>query len=128
MIRESISNRKRFAVFDRDFFTCQYCGRSAPNAVLECDHIIAVANGGTNCESNLITSCRECNSGKTNKQLDPLFVEMKSKRVNMSAKEVVAYFVDKKIEETSRRSYMALFGCDYDQDQAITCDPEFEVW
>ena len=58
-----------FEVFKRDSFTCQYCGKSAPDAVLEVDHIIPVSKGGDNDISNLITSCFECNRGKSNKKL-----------------------------------------------------------
>lgn len=62
--RKSISKRERFAVFERDSFTCQYCGRKAPEVHLEIDHIRPVCDGGTNDISNLITACAECNTGK----------------------------------------------------------------
>jgi hypothetical protein len=60
-----ISNALRFEVFQRDRHTCQYCGRRAPELELEVDHPIPVARGGTDDFENLITSCRECNSGKS---------------------------------------------------------------
>lgn len=62
--RKSISKKLRFEVFKRDNFTCQYCGRMAPNVVLEVDHINPVSNGGENDIMNLITSCVDCNRGK----------------------------------------------------------------
>lgn len=65
MGRQSIRPKKRFAIFARDDFTCQYCGAKAPQVVLEIDHITPVCKGGTNDESNLITACRECNNGKS---------------------------------------------------------------
>ena len=37
--RKSLSKKIRFEVFKRDKFTCQYCGKTAPNVVLEVDHI-----------------------------------------------------------------------------------------
>lgn len=46
--RVPISKALRFEVFKRDSFTCQYCGRSAPEVVLEVDHIVPVSKGGTN--------------------------------------------------------------------------------
>jgi hypothetical protein len=52
-------------VFKRDSFTCQYCGKKAPDVVLHVDHINPVKLGGTNEILNLITSCVECNSGKS---------------------------------------------------------------
>lgn len=62
--RKPLSKKIRFEVFKRDNFTCQYCGRSAPDVVLEVDHINPVKNGGTNDILNLITSCHDCNNGK----------------------------------------------------------------
>ena len=62
--RVAISKRTRFEVFKRDKFTCQYCGKHPPEVILEVDHITPVAEGGTNEEANLITSCRDCNRGK----------------------------------------------------------------
>ena len=64
MERKQIPKKIRFEVFKRDSFTCQYCGRKAPDVILECDHITPVAEGGTNDFLNLITACRDCNRGK----------------------------------------------------------------
>lgn len=68
--RKSISKKIRFEVFKRDKFICQYCGRQSPNVILEIDHIEPVSKGGTNDILNLITSCKDCNRGKTNVRLD----------------------------------------------------------
>ncbi|APT17173.1 HNH endonuclease [Staphylococcus epidermidis] len=68
--RKSLSNKIRFEVFKRDNFTCQYCGKSAPEVVLNVDHIEPISEGGTNDLFNLITSCFECNNGKRDKKLD----------------------------------------------------------
>ena len=68
--RKSLSKKTRFEVFKRDKFTCQYCGRMAPDVVLEVDHIKPVSEGGTNGMLNLITSCRDCNRGKGKIRLD----------------------------------------------------------
>jgi len=54
----------RWEIMERDNFTCQYCGRSAPDVMLEIDHKTAIADGGTNDLSNLITACTACNRGK----------------------------------------------------------------
>jgi len=67
--RKAISTRTRFEVFKRDSFKCQYCGSSAPDVLLEVDHINPVANGGTNDILNLITACEKCNGGKSDKLL-----------------------------------------------------------
>jgi hypothetical protein len=69
MAREAIRKSVRFEVFKRDSFTCQYCGQKAPDVVLEVDHITPVAAGGDNEILNLVTACRGCNSGKSDRQL-----------------------------------------------------------
>lgn len=68
--RKAISKRIRFDVFKRDSFTCQYCGRKAPDVVLQVDHIVPVKNGGKNTSLNLATSCAGCNAGKSCIPLD----------------------------------------------------------
>lgn len=67
--RKPISKVVRMEVFKRDSFRCQYCGRSAPEVVLEIDHIKPIAKGGDNSILNLITSCRDCNRGKGAREL-----------------------------------------------------------
>ena len=67
--RKSLSKTIRFEVFKRDSFTCQYCGKSAPDVVLEVDHIKPVSGGGDNDIMNLVTSCWDCNRGKGAKEL-----------------------------------------------------------
>lgn len=67
--RKSIPKSLRFEVFKRDSFTCQYCGRKAPDVLLHVDHIKPVSKDGTNDLLNLITSCEDCNSGKSDREL-----------------------------------------------------------
>jgi hypothetical protein len=68
--RKGIPDSIRFEVFKRDGFKCQYCGRAAPEIVLNCDHIDPHSKGGSDEIVNLITSCRDCNSGKSDTPLD----------------------------------------------------------
>ena len=67
--RVSVSKSLRFEVFKRDSFTCQYCGRKAPDVILNADHIDPVANGGPTTILNLITACKDCNAGKSDRKL-----------------------------------------------------------
>ena len=60
-----VSPRLRFEIFKRDEFTCRSCGHKSPEVVLEVDHIVPVAEGGTDNPINLATSCWECNRGKS---------------------------------------------------------------
>lgn len=63
-------SKLRFTVLERDGFKCRYCGRGAKqNVVLEVDHIVPRSAGGTAKLDNLATACRECNSGKSSRQL-----------------------------------------------------------
>ena len=78
--RKSLSKKLRFEVFKRDSFTCQYCGRVAPNVVLEIDHIEPVSKGGGNELLNLISSCYECNRGKSDIKLDDDSVVLKQRQ------------------------------------------------
>lgn len=68
--RKAISKKVRFEVFKRDSFTCQYCGKAAPDVILHVDHIDPVSKGGDNGILNLITSCEDCNCGKGATPLD----------------------------------------------------------
>lgn len=67
--RKSLGKKLRFEVFKRDSFTCQYCGKKAPDVILHVDHIEPVADGGTNEIVNLITACVDCNLGKGRRPL-----------------------------------------------------------
>ena len=55
--------RKRDEIFKRDKYTCQVCDRVGGE--LELDHIVNVARGGTDDDSNLQTICVPCHKPKT---------------------------------------------------------------
>ena len=55
----------RWEVLKRDAFTCQYCGRSAPDVKLEVDHVVPVSEGGEDTKENLVTACYSCNRGRS---------------------------------------------------------------
>jgi 5-methylcytosine-specific restriction endonuclease McrA len=63
---QSLGLARRFAVFERDNFTCQYCGRNVREhrVVLVVDHVNPAKKGGGESYDNLIAACVECNSGK----------------------------------------------------------------
>jgi hypothetical protein len=65
MSRKSLSKRLRFEIFKRDGFRCVYCGTTPTQSVLHVDHVVPVAEGGTDDPSNLATSCADCNGGKS---------------------------------------------------------------
>ena len=65
-----ISVRTRFEGFKRDRFTCSYCGRTPPTVLLEVDHVLPRAAGGSDDIENLTTACQDCNRGKSANLLD----------------------------------------------------------
>lgn len=78
--RKAMGDKLRFEVFKRDQFKCQYCGKAAPEVVLHVDHINPVSKGGDNDILNLVTSCVDCNSGKSNRLLtDNTIIEKQRK-------------------------------------------------
>lgn len=65
----ALSKKIRFEVFKRDNFTCQYCGKKAPEVVLHADHIEPKSKGGKDTLLNLVTACIDCNLGKAARRL-----------------------------------------------------------
>ena len=61
-------NRISKAVFKRDNYTCQYCGKVGGK--LEVDHIFPFSKGGSDSLDNLTTSCQKCNRQKRDKSVD----------------------------------------------------------
>jgi hypothetical protein len=57
----------RSAVFERDGYTCQYCG--AVSETLHCDHVHPKSKGGSDEMDNLVTACGPCNLSKGNRTL-----------------------------------------------------------
>jgi hypothetical protein len=86
--RKGISKKHRFEVLKRDSFTCQYCGANPAATLLEVDHIQPVAKGGGNDMLNLITSCFDCNRGKSARELsdDSVVVKQKTQLDNLQAR------------------------------------------
>lgn len=60
-IREPIPERVKMYVWNRDGGRCVYCGS---NQRLEYDHIIPLAEGGSNTKRNLQLLCQDCNRSK----------------------------------------------------------------
>lgn len=64
----------RNRLFERDKWTCRYCGEpvSAENVTL--DHLVPISQGGADSPENLVTCCLICNaikSGKTYEEAAP---------------------------------------------------------
>lgn len=78
--REVRFSRKN--IFERDNYTCQYCGIKPPTKTqalkwmeknqLNLDHIVPRSRGGKTLWSNIVTACYKCNSKKGNSTLEEL--------------------------------------------------------
>ena len=76
-LERNFYTRGRFIIFERDGFTCIYCGRSSydDSAELHADHVIPRKEGGLDVAGNLVTSCQRCNLEKSSHPLhnpDPI--------------------------------------------------------
>ncbi len=56
---------ERFRVLHRDNFTCRYCGARPGSELLEVDHLVPVARGGSDDEINKVAACKTCNRRKS---------------------------------------------------------------
>lgn len=98
----AISKKTRFEIFKRDGFKCQYCGCNPPSVTLEVDHIIPVSKGGQDDIDNLVTSCFDCNRGKSNKELTTMPQSTVEKTEQMIEKEA-QYLAYKKVLASIKR-------------------------
>ena len=65
-----IRRERRLALYLRDRFTCNYCGRDLRNEAPEnvtLDHLLPRSAGGSNEPTNLVVCCRSCNSSRQDK-------------------------------------------------------------
>lgn len=65
----------RIKVWERDDYTCYYCGKQLTRFTATLDHLTAVANGGDNSFDNLMTACHTCNSKKQHRPLGDFLAE-----------------------------------------------------
>lgn len=112
--RKSLSKHTRFEIFKRDGFTCQYCGRTPPQVILHVDHVFPVASGGDNSDMNLVTSCEDCNQGKSDRHLDQASPSLsnqvavaKERREQMS--EFNAFLMQQRTEELEAVRELGLY-------------------
>lgn len=85
------------AIFERDHFTCQYCGLDCSSdfekwwyANLNVDHIVPKKHGGSDDPSNRVTACRACNLYKGSHQVTS--IEEAKEFVATKRKQAEAWF------------------------------------
>lgn len=70
-----IRPNKRLAIYLRDNLACVWCGTTVEDEeAMTLDHIVPHSAGGSNHESNLVTSCRRCNCSRRTRSV-PSFAE-----------------------------------------------------
>ncbi|HAR46035.1 MAG: HNH endonuclease [Nitrospirae bacterium GWC2_57_13] len=63
----------RANIYQRDQYTCQYCGARYAAEELTFDHVIPLVQGGDTSWENIVTACLACNNrkgGRTPRQAD----------------------------------------------------------
>lgn len=66
-IPQVIARLTRKGIYERDGYTCQYCGKRYRTENLNIDHIVPRSRGGVNSWENLVCSCITCNRKKRNR-------------------------------------------------------------
>jgi 5-methylcytosine-specific restriction endonuclease McrA len=54
----------RWNIYQRDDYTCQYCGEQGAAEDLTFDHVVPASAGGTRTWTNIVTACYPCNRRK----------------------------------------------------------------
>lgn len=62
--------RNRLAVFERDNWTCQYCGEKVTSENATLDHYVPQSKGDTHAKTNLRTCCLVCNGIKSGRSFE----------------------------------------------------------
>jgi len=55
------------AIYLRDNYTCQYCGKILKDGETTIDHVVPKSRGGKSTFENCVTACKKCNSKKNNR-------------------------------------------------------------
>jgi 5-methylcytosine-specific restriction endonuclease McrA len=75
-LRRTVGDRKRgvkfsrMNVYQRDNFSCQYCGKKFRWNELTYDHLVPRSRGGRTNFLNIVTACKPCNARKGNLTCD----------------------------------------------------------
>ena len=63
--RKVVFNRPN--LYQRDEFTCQYCGVALPSGDLTIEHVLPRSRGGPTTWENCVAACEECNARKADR-------------------------------------------------------------
>ena len=68
--RRKIPKQERRRIFAKTKGRCAYCGTDLHGEKWTVDHIVPLANGGTNDECNMFAACKSCNHRKGTSSLE----------------------------------------------------------
>jgi 5-methylcytosine-specific restriction endonuclease McrA len=78
---------RRFRIFVRDQFRCQYCGAKLAASELTLDHITPRSKRGRSTQENLVTACVRCNTRKGSRTPEearmPLLTSQKALQIGL---------------------------------------------
>lgn len=92
----------RREVFQRDRFTCQYCGTTHGDLTL--DHVVPRSKGGPHTWENLVTACRACNHRKGGKTVNE--ARMKLMQVPYEPRAGVYYSIERRLQSAALDSWL----------------------
>lgn len=110
----AVTKRTRFEILRRDEHTCQYCGAKAPDVTLHIDHVVPVSLGGDDKPSNLVTACKDCNTGKASISPDSPLVQGLSDRAAAYALGMVDKMTRFRADLESLEEYVESFRATWD--------------
>ena len=101
MIKRPRPKRKltRLEVFNRDHYTCQYCGKEARQLTL--DHVIPRYRGGEHNWENVVSACVPCNRRKAGRT--PQEAGMKLNRPPAPPKGGIPFYIPRQYLQTQQQ-------------------------
>jgi len=80
----------RMALYERDNYTCQYCGKfGSKRANLTMDHVVPKSKGGHTTWENCVTCCRNCNQKKADMLLNECSMQLRRKPYRPKSRQLV---------------------------------------
>ena len=89
----------RQAIFERDAYCCQYCGKKFKTHELNLDHVVPKERGGMLTWENIVTSCLVCNTAKANRTPREAGMHLMKKPRQPKSRPFVSYIIGQEMED-----------------------------
>ena len=89
----------RQAIFERDGYRCQYCGKLCKGHELNLDHVMPKERGGALSWQNIVSSCLPCNTRKANRTPREAAMRLLKKPRQPKSRPFVSYVIGQDLEE-----------------------------